>query len=127
MMRRLFRDILFEDQRTKKQLTVSNSSIWCKGSEPPLAWRESGKPSRKTTLSSPKRDSNLDHTVFGKLAQHVTSALANYATEAVILGRNVSLKQSTLRAIIIAGSAQLPARLCVRMREEWEKKGKEKT
>nr|CAD7439539.1 unnamed protein product [Timema bartmani] len=32
----------------------------------------------KTTPSSPERDSNLDLPVLGSLAQHDTSALANY-------------------------------------------------
>nr|CAD7442399.1 unnamed protein product [Timema bartmani] len=36
----------------------------------------------KTTPSSPERDSNLDLIVLGSLAQHETSALANYTTEA---------------------------------------------
>ncbi|CAG2056064.1 unnamed protein product [Timema podura] len=35
----------------------------------------------KTTPSSPNRDYNLDLPVLGSLAQHETSALANYATE----------------------------------------------
>nr|CAD7194317.1 unnamed protein product [Timema douglasi] len=39
----------------------------------------------KTTPSSPDRDSNLDLPVLGSRAQHETSALANYATEAVIV------------------------------------------
>nr|CAD7198583.1 unnamed protein product [Timema douglasi] len=38
----------------------------------------------KTTLSSPDRDSNLDLPVLSSRAQHVTRALANYATEAVL-------------------------------------------
>nr|CAD7458845.1 unnamed protein product [Timema tahoe] len=54
-----------------------------KGYEPTFAWRESGKPFRKTTPSSPDRDSNLNLPVLGSLAQHESSALANYATEAV--------------------------------------------
>nr|CAD7597644.1 unnamed protein product [Timema genevievae] len=37
--------------------------------------------SEKTIPSSPNRDSNLDLPVLGSLAQHETSALANYATE----------------------------------------------
>nr|CAD7586815.1 unnamed protein product [Timema genevievae] len=36
---------------------------------------------RKTTPDSPDRDLNLDLTVLSSLAQHETSALANYATE----------------------------------------------
>nr|CAD7261756.1 unnamed protein product [Timema shepardi] len=36
----------------------------------------------KTTPSSPDRDSNLDLPILGSRAQHETSALANYATEA---------------------------------------------
>nr|CAD7400384.1 unnamed protein product [Timema cristinae] len=36
----------------------------------------------KTTPSSPDRDSNLDLPVLSSRAQHETSALANYATEA---------------------------------------------
>nr|CAD7573010.1 unnamed protein product [Timema californicum] len=37
--------------------------------------------SRKTSSSSPDRDSNLDLPVLGSRAQHETSALVNYATE----------------------------------------------
>nr|CAD7430171.1 unnamed protein product [Timema monikensis] len=40
------------------------------GSEPAFAWRESGKPFRKTTPSSPDRDSNLDLPVLSSRAQH---------------------------------------------------------
>nr|CAD7587267.1 unnamed protein product [Timema genevievae] len=40
------------------------------------------KPFRRNHPSSPDRGSNLDLPVFGSLAQHVTSALDNYATEA---------------------------------------------
>ncbi|CAG2066188.1 unnamed protein product [Timema podura] len=36
---------------------------------------------RKTTSDSPDRDLILDPTILGSLAQHETSALANYATE----------------------------------------------
>nr|CAD7431628.1 unnamed protein product [Timema monikensis] len=39
-------------------------------SEPAFAWRESGKPFRKTTPSSPDRDSNLDLPVLSSRAQH---------------------------------------------------------
>nr|CAD7453178.1 unnamed protein product [Timema tahoe] len=50
-------------------------------SEPAFAWRESGKPFRKTTPSSPNRDSNsISPSSAVKL--NTTSALANYATEA---------------------------------------------
>nr|CAD7194128.1 unnamed protein product [Timema douglasi] len=35
----------------------------------------------KNPASSPKRNSNLDLSVLGSLAQHETSTLANYATE----------------------------------------------
>nr|CAD7575111.1 unnamed protein product [Timema californicum] len=56
-----------------------------RGSEPALAWRDSGKPLRKTTPSSPERDSNLNLLILGSLAQHETSALANYATEFLAL------------------------------------------
>nr|CAD7413636.1 unnamed protein product [Timema poppensis] len=52
------------------------------GSEPASAWKESGKLFRENYLSSPDRDSNLDLPVLGSLAQHETSTLANYATEA---------------------------------------------
>nr|CAD7608541.1 unnamed protein product [Timema genevievae] len=38
----------------------------------------------KTTPSSPEKDSNLDLPVLGRLAQHKTSALANYATETAV-------------------------------------------
>nr|CAD7589261.1 unnamed protein product [Timema genevievae] len=43
------------------------------------------KPFRKPppSPSSPERDSNLDLPVFGSLAQHKTSTLTNYSTEAV--------------------------------------------
>nr|CAD7441901.1 unnamed protein product [Timema bartmani] len=41
-----------------------------RGSEPAFAWRESGKPFRKTTPSSPDRDMNLDLPVLGSRAQH---------------------------------------------------------
>nr|CAD7194378.1 unnamed protein product [Timema douglasi] len=37
----------------------------------------------KTTLSSPEQDLNLELSALGSLVQHETSALANYATEAV--------------------------------------------
>nr|CAD7452446.1 unnamed protein product [Timema tahoe] len=40
----------------------------------------------KTTPSSPERDSDLDLPILDSLAQHETSALANYATEAVHVG-----------------------------------------
>nr|CAD7606119.1 unnamed protein product [Timema genevievae] len=54
-----------------------------RGSEPAFAWRESGRSfGGKPPPSSPDRDSNLDLPVLGGLAQHETSALANYATEA---------------------------------------------
>ncbi|CAG2055263.1 unnamed protein product [Timema podura] len=43
----------------------------------------------KTTHSSPDQDSNLDLPVLGSLAQHETSALANYATE---VGKSSALK-----------------------------------
>nr|CAD7443245.1 unnamed protein product [Timema bartmani] len=36
----------------------------------------------KTTPSSPERDSNLGHPVLSSLAQHETTALANYSTKA---------------------------------------------
>nr|CAD7198600.1 unnamed protein product [Timema douglasi] len=58
--------------------------IGFRGSEPTFAWRESGKQFRKTTPSSPNRDSNLNLPVFSSLAQHESSALANYATEAEV-------------------------------------------
>nr|CAD7588569.1 unnamed protein product [Timema genevievae] len=51
-------------------------------SEPAFAWRESGKLFKKNHPSSPERDSNLDLPVLGSLAQHKSSGLANYATEA---------------------------------------------
>nr|CAD7430216.1 unnamed protein product [Timema monikensis] len=51
------------------------------GSEPAFAWRESGKPFRKTTTSSPDRGPNLDLPVLSSRAKH-TGALANYATKA---------------------------------------------
>nr|CAD7430774.1 unnamed protein product [Timema monikensis] len=42
-----------------------------------------GADNRKTTSSSPERDSNFHIPVLGSLVQHQTSALANYATDAV--------------------------------------------
>nr|CAD7400743.1 unnamed protein product [Timema poppensis] len=42
------------------------------GSKPAFAWRESGKPFRKTNLSSPDRESNLDLPVLSSRAQHDT-------------------------------------------------------
>nr|CAD7437463.1 unnamed protein product [Timema bartmani] len=54
------------------------------GSKPAFAWRKSGKPFRENHHSSPERESNLDLPVLGSLAQHETSALANYATEAKV-------------------------------------------
>nr|CAD7423265.1 unnamed protein product [Timema monikensis] len=44
-------------------------------------WRESRKPFRKNHPSLPDRDTNLDIPVPSSLAQHKTSALANYATK----------------------------------------------
>nr|CAD7596950.1 unnamed protein product [Timema genevievae] len=41
-----------------------------RGSEPAFAWRESGKPFRNPTPSSPNQDSNLDLPILGGLAQH---------------------------------------------------------
>nr|CAD7567913.1 unnamed protein product [Timema californicum] len=52
-----------------------------RGSEPEFAWRESGKPFRKTHPNSPERDSNLDLPILGSPAQHEISALANYDPE----------------------------------------------
>ncbi|CAG2055086.1 unnamed protein product [Timema podura] len=56
-----------------------------RGSEPTFAWRESRKsfrnPRPRHSPSSPDLDSNLDLPVLGSLAQHETSALANYTTE----------------------------------------------
>nr|CAD7264980.1 unnamed protein product [Timema shepardi] len=53
-----------------------------RGIELAFVRRESGKPFRRTTPSSPDRNSNLDLPVLGSLSQHDTSALASYATEA---------------------------------------------
>nr|CAD7395975.1 unnamed protein product [Timema poppensis] len=50
-------------------------------SEPALRKRRVEIHLGKATPSSPKRDSNLDIPVLGSLAQHKTSASANYATE----------------------------------------------
>nr|CAD7569110.1 unnamed protein product [Timema californicum] len=52
-----------------------------RGSELTFVWRESGKPFRKSTPSSSERDSSLQFPIFSSLAQHDTTALANYATE----------------------------------------------
>nr|CAD7394474.1 unnamed protein product [Timema cristinae] len=41
-----------------------------RGSEPAFAWKESGKPFRKTNPSSPNRDSNLDLPILSSRAQH---------------------------------------------------------
>ncbi|CAG2057133.1 unnamed protein product, partial [Timema podura] len=56
-------------------------NVKSKGSESTFAWRESGKPFRNPP-SSPNRDTNLILPVLGSQAQHKTSMLANYATEA---------------------------------------------
>nr|CAD7573707.1 unnamed protein product [Timema californicum] len=52
------------------------------GSEPALAWRESGKPFMTNHPDSPKRYSNLDCLVLCSLAQRRTRALANWVSEA---------------------------------------------
>nr|CAD7439566.1 unnamed protein product [Timema bartmani] len=57
-----------------------------RGSEPAFAWWERGKPLSNPTSSSPEQDSSLNLPVLGSLAQHETSALANYATEADLKG-----------------------------------------
>nr|CAD7590006.1 unnamed protein product [Timema genevievae] len=46
-------------------------------------WRGENYLGPPPSLSSPKRDSNLDLPILCSLAQHETSTLANYATEAV--------------------------------------------
>nr|CAD7575500.1 unnamed protein product [Timema californicum] len=56
-----------------------------RGREHAFAWRESGKQFKKKPPRSLDRDSNLYHSFLGSLAQHETSVLANYATNAVIL------------------------------------------
>nr|CAD7397878.1 unnamed protein product [Timema poppensis] len=63
--------------------------------------KEGGKPNvirvenniGKTTSSSPNQDSNLNFPVLGSLAQHETSALANYASENSVTILNVKSKQ----------------------------------
>nr|CAD7423194.1 unnamed protein product [Timema monikensis] len=54
------------------------------GSIPAIAWRESGKPIRETTHSTPDRSSNPDLTVIGTLVYCESSALDHVTTEAVI-------------------------------------------
>nr|CAD7452827.1 unnamed protein product [Timema tahoe] len=51
-------------------------------SEPAFVWRESTKSLGENHPSSLNRDLNLDISVLGSLAQHESSTLANYATEA---------------------------------------------
>nr|CAD7402811.1 unnamed protein product [Timema cristinae] len=51
----------------------------------------------KTTPSSPYQDSNFDLPVLDSLAQHETSALANYATEAAHKGKRRRVKEEGLR------------------------------
>nr|CAD7413555.1 unnamed protein product [Timema poppensis] len=74
-----------------------NQNPYIRGSEPALAWRESGKPFRKkTTLSSPDRDSNLDLPRPQQSSFNTTtSALANYATEAAPDDRDKIPKTAT--------------------------------
>nr|CAD7264505.1 unnamed protein product [Timema shepardi] len=43
---------------------------------------------RETTTSSPKRDTNLNLPILCSLAQHETSVLANYATEAGLMEKS---------------------------------------
>nr|CAD7263870.1 unnamed protein product [Timema shepardi] len=57
-----------------------------RGSEPALAWRESGKAFRKNHPSSPERDLSLNLPVIGSLVKHEYSALTNSATEAHLRG-----------------------------------------
>nr|CAD7423288.1 unnamed protein product [Timema monikensis] len=65
-------------------------------SEPAFAWRESGKPFRNPPPpSSSDRDSNLNLPVLSSQAQHETSALANYVTEAVLM---ISIKSDSSRS-----------------------------
>nr|CAD7604715.1 unnamed protein product [Timema genevievae] len=73
-------------RRKNESARAGTSCSAFSGSEPTFAWREGGKPFRKHPLPpiSPDRDSNLDLPVLGSLAQHETSALANYATEALV-------------------------------------------
>nr|CAD7603507.1 unnamed protein product [Timema genevievae] len=56
----------------------------------------------KITPSSPDRDLNLNLLVFGSLAQHKTSALANYSTEA---GEQLDKKTETITALKEEGNA----------------------
>nr|CAD7598051.1 unnamed protein product [Timema genevievae] len=53
-----------------------------RGSDPTFAWREGGKPFRKNSPGSLERDSNLNFPILSSLAQHETSELANYDTNA---------------------------------------------
>nr|CAD7446550.1 unnamed protein product [Timema bartmani] len=54
-----------------------------RGSKPAFAWKKVENQLGKPTPSSPKQDLNLDLPVLRSLAQHKTSALTNYTTEAV--------------------------------------------
>nr|CAD7449725.1 unnamed protein product [Timema bartmani] len=69
-------------------------------SEPAFTWRESGKHFRKPTPSSPERDSYLDLPILGSQAQHETSALTNYTTEAGGARRKKRAKQIAAEKIL---------------------------
>nr|CAD7569961.1 unnamed protein product [Timema californicum] len=58
------------DRHLKPRAGFSRRTVELEGSEPALAWRESGKPFRKNRPSSPDRDSNLDLRVLSSRAQH---------------------------------------------------------
>nr|CAD7196453.1 unnamed protein product [Timema douglasi] len=74
--------------RNFKAMDITGSSgigeVEFRGSETAFSWWERGKPFRKNRPSSHNLDSNLNLPVLGTLAQHETSTLASYATEAVI-------------------------------------------
>nr|CAD7439034.1 unnamed protein product [Timema bartmani] len=75
---------------------LSNFKLWAvqrigrvefRGSEPAFAWRESGKPFRKITSSSPEREIRTSISPSSAVELNTTGALANYATEAVVRPR----------------------------------------
>nr|CAD7568611.1 unnamed protein product [Timema californicum] len=96
-------------------------------SEPAFVWRESGQPLRKTRPpSSPDQDSNHDLPVLGSLAQHETSALANYATESSNLRfshiYNILTSNPNPLVAIVAGRSTDPDLILVQARRLLRKK-----
>nr|CAD7440620.1 unnamed protein product [Timema bartmani] len=80
---RVLRPVRVTRLSTNYAVRLGMGKVEFRGSEPTFAWRESRKPSRKNYLSLPDRDSNLNIPILSSRAQHETSALANYVTEAV--------------------------------------------